>query len=87
MMMLTAITLSVGVALAENWHEKAVGFYCDHSICRCQIYYENGSCYAVPDGTNQKCTIFRMTGNNTYNGYFSYDDCKYYVLIPYWPME
>lgn len=89
MMLLTVTTLSVGLASAvsENWHDKAIGIYCDHSICRCQIYYEDGSCYAIPDGTNQHCTIRRMSGSNTYNGYFKYDDCDYMVYIPYWPMN
>lgn len=79
-------SVSIATTFAENWTEKAVGFYCDNSICRCTIYYENGECYAIPDGTSTKCKIFKMSGSNTYNAYFSYDDCKYFVYIPYWPM-
>ena len=74
-------------ATTDSWHEKEQGFLCDHSICRCQVYYDNGSCYVIVDETGQKCNVFRVTGSDTFNAAFKYDDCTYYLLVPYWPMN
>ena len=73
-------------AAEESWSAKAVGFYCDSSICRCTVYYDtdSGNCYAIVDETGKKCPVFKMRGE-TYNAYFSYNDCKYFLSVPYWP--
>jgi hypothetical protein len=89
MLLFAVTTLSIAPLSAESdsWHEKAVGFFCDHSICRCQVYYEDGRCWVIVDETGQKCNVFRVTDNNTYNAAFRYDDCVYYLLVRYWPMD
>jgi hypothetical protein len=73
-------------AEVEQWSKKAVGFYCDSSICRCTLYYdtESGKCWVIVDATGTKCTVFKMRGD-TYNAYFEYNDCNYFLSNPYWP--
>lgn len=88
-MLLTIMTLSTVSVFAEtkSWDEKAVGIYCEHSICRCTVYYDTDSKQCWVYIGNVKRDVFRMSGSNTYNAYFKYDDCSYMLLIPYWPMN
>lgn len=78
-----SVNLFAGV---ESWSDKGLGFYCDKSICRCTVYYDTDTnkCYVIVDETGEKCNVFKMQGD-TYNAYFKYDGCSYFLGIPYWP--
>ena len=83
--LLTILTLSAFSVSAEtkSWSVKAIGTYCEHSICRCTAYYdtETKSCWVMIG--NVRRDVFRLN-ESIYNAYFQYDDCYYMLDVPYW---